>query len=546
MVDDLPTGYYLDNFLYFTEFVQNHYSDLLNSTEDRFCAEFSDLSLAEQRLFVRLISRKGPYFRTDKLRYDEIDNLDLALDGLVERGFVSRNHLHDAQAWLNLATKPEVIANFEVAARSSRKAELCEAVDQDYELDVIQARLPFDLVEPAHGETLKVFKLLFFGNLYQDLTEFVLRDLGVSPFEQYPLDATGRYFDQRSVVDGMLEAYGFQELAHSAIETPDINLGQFTREYLLGIESDDPQLSRRYSKIFNRVARQLERESETNLALALYHKSNLTPARERLTRLLAGRGEPELALKTCETIVSSAQSEAEHEFAVNFGARLCKKFGLDAARLPDREENLFPVENICLAQVEGERVETTVAKSLSQAGGVALHVENGLLPGLFGLYFWDIIFVPVRGVFFNPFQRGPTDLFTDQFFRSRQPLIEQRLSEMGSVSRVEHRILDTYRHKTGVANHFVMWRTLTPELISMSLARIPIEKIRAIFIRLMRDLKANRSGFPDLVVFPVKSGYELVEVKGPGDTLQDNQKRWLRFFATHGIHARVLNVTWQL
>ena len=122
MVDDLPTGYYLDNFLYFTEFVQNHYSDLLNSTEDRFCAEFSDLSLAEQRLFVRLISRKGPYFRTDKLRYDEIDNLDLALDGLVERGFVSRNHLHDAQAWLNLATKPEVIANFEVAARSSSGA----------------------------------------------------------------------------------------------------------------------------------------------------------------------------------------------------------------------------------------------------------------------------------------------------------------------------------------------------------------------------------------------------------------------------------------
>ena len=38
--------------------------------------------------------------------------------------------------------------------------------------------------------------------------------------------------------------------------------------------------------------------------------------------------------------------------------------------------------------------------------------------------------------------------------------------------------------------------------------------------------------------------YCLIEVKSPGDTLQDNQKRWLRYFADQGIPARVARVDW--
>ncbi|MFT5101048.1 MAG: hypothetical protein ACI9HY_003180 [Planctomycetaceae bacterium] len=167
-----------------------------------------------------------------------------------------------------------------------------------------------------------------------------------------------------------------------------------------------------------------------------------------------------------------------------------------------------------------------------------------MLPGLFGLYFWDIIFAPVRGVFFNPFQRGPVDLFTDQFIQTRRSQIEQRLSELDNSSQVEQRIQNVYREKLGLANHFVMWRTLSPELISLSLECIKPEHLRLIFSRLLRDLKENRSGFPDLAVFPSTGGYEFVEVKGPGDTLQANQKRWLRFFYDNDIPARVVNVSW--
>lgn len=36
----------------------------------------------------------------------------------------------------------------------------------------------------------------------------------------------------------------------------------------------------------------------------------------------------------------------------------------------------------------------------------------------------------------------------------------------------------------------------------------------------------------------------MIEVKGPGDRLQDNQLRWLDFCAEHGMPVEVCYVKW--
>ena len=59
------------------------------------------------------------------------------------------------------------------------------------------------------------------------------------------------------------------------------------------------------------------------------------------------------------------------------------------------------------------------------------------------------------------------------------------------------------------------------------------------------DLRNNSSGFPDLVHFPAVGGYRLIEVKGPGDSLQKNQQRWMQYFHQHGIPHQLARVTWQ-
>ena len=44
---------------------------------------------------------------------------------------------------------------------------------------------------------------------------------------------------------------------------------------------------------------------------------------------------------------------------------------------------------------------------------------------------------------------------------------------------------------------------------------------------------------------PEAGSYELIEVKGPGDKLQQNQIRWFNYFQQQGLPARVVSVSWQ-
>jgi VRR-NUC domain len=37
----------------------------------------------------------------------------------------------------------------------------------------------------------------------------------------------------------------------------------------------------------------------------------------------------------------------------------------------------------------------------------------------------------------------------------------------------------------------------------------------------------------------------MIEVKGPGDRIQDNQQRWLDYFTKHKIPAEVYYVSWK-
>src|SRR5690606_7759717 len=106
---------------------------------------------------------------------------------------------------LDVFTKPELLKIFsetlspEVhtngqALKQARKAELTAAI-----LATSPAISVFNesIVHVEHQAHLTTFLLLFFGNQYQDLSQFVLTDLGLHIFENYQVDATTRLFQQR-------------------------------------------------------------------------------------------------------------------------------------------------------------------------------------------------------------------------------------------------------------------------------------------------------------------------------------------------------------
>ena len=107
-----------------------------------------------------------------------------------------------------LHTKPELLRLFPHLPASARKAEL---------LDALRARQPDakpyrdwhpDAGEAVWrlmaGEVCERFRLMFFGNLHQDWSEFVLADLGVFQYESVPFDAASRAFQSRADVDRYL------------------------------------------------------------------------------------------------------------------------------------------------------------------------------------------------------------------------------------------------------------------------------------------------------------------------------------------------------
>ena len=179
--------YYLHHFQEVLRWVESRHGDLLNDDELAFVSAFGALPRPARALLVRMVMRKGEHFRADKLVYPEIGDTLSAAAPLIDHGWLDPAPTLDLPTLFRLFTKAELrpllrepLAAAGVPA-SARKADWLEALSELE--DVYQA--PSDT--PVYHLTLMPlcdrFRLMFFGNLYQDWSEFVLSDLGTFQYE---------------------------------------------------------------------------------------------------------------------------------------------------------------------------------------------------------------------------------------------------------------------------------------------------------------------------------------------------------------------------
>ena len=537
MPDDLPEGYYLDNFTFLLDFVNRQYCHLLSEQEKQFYSTFQTLTLDSRKLFVRLTNRKGPYFRLDKLNYPEVESLGDEIESLVAASLIVPT-VPALESAIRICSKAELL-DLDACSefpQSTKKQDLAEYLLSG-QVNPVQA-LMIPVVELARTEELTVFKLLFFGNFHQDMTTFVMHEL-VAPFEQYEIDGNAALFRCREVIDELIVLRSLSDASYKLMETEGSEEDLLKLIEKLPARNIEPVLSRRYDRMVNQIGRHLERAGRIEEAVGVYCRAQATPARERQARILDRLGKPQAAMKLCSSIIEAPQNEEELEFAQTFGQRLGSKHGFAS----DVSFNL-PVTKIKQTTIQVSRshnsVEMCALAYFEDLGDECYYVENSLIRSLFGLCFWDIIYAPVSGAFFNPFQRGPVDLYTSDFVRSRRVLISDRFNELekngplGLATAI-------YREKQGVANPFVNWMSVDEQLMETALVKIPSQDLIRMFERLLIDLKNNSSGFPDLIVFDQNS-YRMIEIKGPGDKLQKNQARWFRYFLEHSIPAALVNV----
>jgi hypothetical protein len=526
-----PPHYYAEKLSAMLAGVEKQYSDLLTDEERRFIRDFSALSAAAQRLFARLVSRKGPLLRVESLRYAEIECTATALHELVAAGFVERAPERPADLWLDMLTIAELTRLFprirrlpkrrlvDAIAASRPDAEIRRQVDQRHA--VIALRAP---------DVLERLKFLFFGES-ADLATFVLEDLGVWRFEEYRLDPRQRRFRDRAAFQRFLDFVAMgEQLAH--IESV-WDLTQ-ARALLHALREGDPSrfLERRRGRLLMRLARAAERAGALITALDAYRASTAPSARERWVRVLGRLGRSAEQSAALAAMRDAPRSAAEVVFAAAFGGQRLRR--------PRR----VPETRLRLPRPPAGGVERAVMSAWLANGGIGRHLENVLPLSLLGLAFWDVIFAPVEGAFVNPYQDRPVDLYWPDFRAARASALAMRLDELRCPVAFRARVLGHHREKHGLRCALVTWDALDRTFLEALLHSIPCGVFCQIFDHLLDDLQASRTGFPDLTLLYGRSRYEFIEVKGPGDQLSRDQRLWFDFFARTGLPARVVRVAW--
>lgn len=544
--------YYLRNMDTVVAWVSSHHGDLLTADENRRLTGFLALPEAARALLTRLIMRSGELFRSDRLHYPELPEPEhVALSALVREGWLDAEPELSLDDLFRLFTLPELRPAFadrvaEAGGSPARvsKRQLRELVaGASVESGPVEQWLGDGAGQVVRVRDMALFdrvRLMFFGNLRQSWTDFVLVELGLQRFESVPFTPDSRAFHQRADVDTYL-------LMHRCREQLDEGGSPAEVWQQVPDPTENPWLGSRRDRLLLELGRQAERAGDRELALQALAASGHREARLKHLRLLERMKRHDTAWDMATAWQQGELSDAEVQGLHRILKRLAPKVGEPRPALAElpaiRERTLI------LPSRAPMPVELVVQSHLHTEQAPVFYVENTLINGLFGLLCWPVIFEPVPGAFFHPFHTGPVDLTREDFVSRRRAGFERCFEQLHD-GRYRQVILDRFHVKQELANPFVAWPVLSEALLALAMDCIPSAHLEAMFRRLLDNIREHRSGFPDLIRFEPgapdpASRYEMIEVKGPGDRLQDHQRRWLHFFARHGMPASVCYLRWQ-
>jgi Fanconi anemia-associated nuclease SAP domain len=205
--------YYLNFFRTVLASLERRYWKVFTAEEREFIREFAALPERSCALLVRMILRRGMFFRVSRLEYPEIGDAAAAAAPLLDLGWLEEPLL-DSETLHRLLTKTELAANLALSRDVCRlnKSALLEILrGQHTELRPFHgwcARLNDRVLSPAVKPLAERFRLMFFGNFHQDWTTFVLSDLGISVYETVPVHTAP--FVTRAHIDGFYQLYRCQ------------------------------------------------------------------------------------------------------------------------------------------------------------------------------------------------------------------------------------------------------------------------------------------------------------------------------------------------
>ncbi|HEX7912106.1 MAG TPA: VRR-NUC domain-containing protein, partial [Paraburkholderia sp.] len=278
--------YYLLNFEHALAWLAQRYDDLLDVHEHAFLREFAALPQRSRALLVRMLMRKGTLFRASRLSYDEIGCPLQAVAPIAALGWVDTAPALTLDELFALTTRAELLDIFADAialipgAKSLRKPDLLETLRPLYTGHEDAAARPLNAWHGSSADSVlsvaiaplcERLRLMFFGNLHQEWSEFVLADLGVFQYEKVAFSPTSRAFQQRADVDVYLALHACREALDwlPAGESQAVAVDDLVKA-VRAIETVNPWLETRRAKLLFGIGQHCERQQNWPGALAVY------------------------------------------------------------------------------------------------------------------------------------------------------------------------------------------------------------------------------------------------------------------------------------
>ncbi|CAK9176019.1 unnamed protein product [Ilex paraguariensis] len=194
---------YQQNFIVLIQEVLRSDPHLFTDDEKNFLGTFTSLLEDSQRLFVRLYSRKGPWFRRSNISYPEVLDCEQAIKDLSAAGYISsiesikelqKNELKEVLNVLTVSELREILCMLnEKCSRGTRKQDFIGSLLSAYDkglcplLQSIVLKKTGACVQTSVMAESLIWRAerLFFLNGEQDLSAFLLVDLGIVKYPTY-------------------------------------------------------------------------------------------------------------------------------------------------------------------------------------------------------------------------------------------------------------------------------------------------------------------------------------------------------------------------
>lgn len=410
---DLPEKYYLTHFLEVIDFLSSHYVHCFEPNHTQFLNDFYSLTEDAQCTYVRMVNRKGVIFKKSEfLKYKEIENLDSAFSELNTQGFTSSLSDPFKYDLIEYLKKPDLRkwlldSGFKPAASLSKQDQVELAQNHLSDLSLNTVPDYEDLLVQGRSEDLKYLLFLYFGKIQTDLNLHTLRDLGIRE--------TNSKTKFRPRYQNTCEAKAEYFFSHSPSAKDDFNL-----IYEQALSFQDLKSSTRIlrDEFLLKWARHFE-DTNPEWAQEILSTCEQPPSREKRIRFLYKRGEKDQARELLDEILENPRSDEELLFAEDFFHRKFNK--KKTGRLT---QILKEAQEISLSDFYFRRPEEGIRAHFKNMGFETYFTENELWNSLFGLQFWDELFESDKSQIFNPFERSPVDLVSDDFYLRQEVEIE--------------------------------------------------------------------------------------------------------------------------